>query len=314
MNILKAVLCLTVIVSLFCGTKGFADDKKPVRVCYPNKAQYAPFILAKQLNLWDKSGVEVKDVVLSGGGIDAAEAIMAGEADVAAMGDVPALIVLARDEQFKIIARYMIGEHMHRMVVSGKSNIKQPSDLIGKKIAVQAGTSTHGGLLLYLKKNDMDKKDVTIVPLSPQFFPEAMQRGEIDAVVGSEPWPQNVLDKNPGSYQLTTLAGLGNNYPHVVIAREDFVKTHSEELKAVLKAVGEAEKMLVENPKVSAEIMAKSTGRTPNKELDAISELKWELGMDETLEASLMATSEFLLSEGKLKRIPNIKKTLYQLK
>ncbi|GEM_PF-5597280 len=154
------------------------------------------------------------------------------------------------------------------------------------------------------------EKDVTIVPLSPQFFPEAMQRGEIDAVAGSEPWPQNVLDKNPGSYQMTTLGGLGSNYPHVILAREDFLKTHPEEVRTILKTVAEAEQMLTEKPQETAEIVAKSTGRTAKKELDALSEIKWELGTDETVEASLTQTAEFLLSEGKLKKMPDIKKAL----
>lgn len=310
MQIFQTILAFLTLSSLFMQANGICADKTPVRVCYPNKAQYAPFIMAKQTDAWGKNGVAVRNIALAGGGIDAAEALMAGEADMAAMGDVPALIVLSKDERIKIAARYMTSEHMHRIVVSGASGIKKPSDLNGKKIAVQAGTSTNGALLLYLKKNGIDKKDVTIVPLSPQFFPEAMRRGEIDAVAGSEPWPQNVLDQNPGSYQMTTLGGLGSNYPHVILARENFLKTHPKEVMTILKTVAEAEQMLTEKPQEAAEIVAKSTGRTAKKELDAFSEINWELGIDETVEASLTQTAEFLLSEGKLKKMPDIKKAL----
>lgn len=312
MHILSTILSVIMVLSLFFQINGLCEDKLPIRICYPNKAQYAPFVVAKQQDAWRKNGVEVKDIALAGGGIDAAEAFMAGEADIAVMGDVPALIVLSKDERLKIIARYMTSEHMHRIVVSGSSNIKKPSDLIGKKIAVQAGTSTNGALLLYLKKNGIDKKDVNIIPISPQFFQEAMQRGEIDAMAGSEPWPQNVLDKNSGSYQMTTMAGLGSNYPHVMLARENFLKKHPEEVKAIIETIAEAEKMLMEKPQEAAELMAKSTGRAAKKELDAFSEIKWELGMDETVEKSLTQTAEFLLSEGKIKKLPDIKKALQQ--
>lgn len=307
---LKMIMALTVWLSLFLPVPALADEQVVVRICYPNKAQYAPFILAKEADAWKKSGLQVKDIVLSGGGIDAAEALIAKEADMAAMGDVPALIVLSRNDKFHILSSYMTSEGMHRIVVAGTSGIRTPADLKGKKLAVQVGTSTHGALLLYLQKQGIDKKDVTWVSLPPQHFPEAMQMGEVDAIAGSEPWPQNVLDKNPSATQLTDLSGLGNSYPHVLLVRNDFLQAHPQEVKVVLQVLASSEVTLREKPEEAARVIARSTGRDWQKEFAANAEMHWELTLDQSIEKSLCQTAEFLFAEGKLKKIPDIKKAM----
>ncbi len=306
----KSVVSLFLVAFLFLflpGQGGCEESGSVIRVCYPNKAQYAPFIIAKETDAWKKNGLAVKNIVIAGGGIEVAEALVAGEADVAAMGDVPTLIALSRNGNLRILSSYMTSEGMHRIIVSQSSDIVKPSDLIGKKMAVHVGSSTHGGLLLYLKKNGIDQKDVNFVSIPPQYFPEAMQKGEVDAIAGSEPWPQNVLDKNPTACQLTTLGGLGNNYPHLILARNDFVKSHPEQSNALLRVIADMEVMLRDRPEEAARFISQSTGRSWEKELAAISEIQWRTGFDETIEKSLMQTAEFLFAEGKLKKMPDLK-------
>jgi len=306
-------LFLVAFLALFLpGQGGCEESDSVIRVCYPNKAQYAPFILARETNAWEKNGLAVKNIVIAGGGIEVAEALIAGEADVAAMGDAPALIAVSRNGNFKILTSYMTSENMHRLIVSQASNIAGPSDLIGKRIAVHAGTSTYGALLLYLKKHGIDKKEVTLVAISPQFFPEAMQKGEVDAIAGSEPWPQNVLDKNPTARQLTTLAGLGNTYPHLILGRADFLQASPEKSRVLLRVIADMESLLRDRPEEAAKLIARATGRPWQKELAALSELQWSSGIDETIKKSLLQTAEFLLAEKKLKKIPDLKTAIQE--
>lgn len=308
MKMSGAVLFFAVFLVLFMPLPAGCEEKGSViTLCYPNKAQYAPFIIAKETEVWKKHGLTVKDIVIDGGGIEAAEALVAGEADIAVMGDVPALIALSRNRNLKILTSFMTSDHMHRIIVSQASGIAKPSDLIGKKIAVHVGSSTHGGLLLYLRKNGIDQRDVSLVPIPPQYFPEAMLKGEVDAIAGSEPWPQNVLDKNPGARQFATLGGLGNHYPHIILTRDDFVTSRPEEGKVFLRVIAEMEMMLRDRPEEAARLIARSTGRAWEKELAAISEIQWHVGLDETIEKSLTQTAEFLLAEGKLKKLPDVK-------
>jgi ABC-type nitrate/sulfonate/bicarbonate transport system substrate-binding protein len=311
MKMSGAVLFFAVFLALFLPLPAGCEEKGSViKICYPNKAQYAPFIIAKETEAWKKNGLEVTDIVSAGGGVDAAEALVAGEADIAAMGDVPSLLAVSRNVNLRILSCYMTGEHMHRIVVSPSSGIVKPVDFIRKKIAVHAGSSTHGGLLLYLKKNGIEQKDVTLVPIPPQYFPEAMLKGEVDAIAGSEPWPQNVLDKNPAARQFATLGGLGNHYPHMILTRNDFVQSRPEESKIFLRVIAEIEIMLRDRPEEAAKLIARSTGRPWEKELAAISEIQWNVGIDETIEKSLTQTAEFLLAEGKLKKLPEIRSVI----
>jgi ABC-type nitrate/sulfonate/bicarbonate transport system substrate-binding protein len=136
-------------------------------------------------------------------------------------------------------------------------------------------------------------------------------QGEIDAIAGSESWPQNVLDKNPTARQFATLADLGNHYPHIMLTWVDFVTSCPEEGKVFLRVIAEMEMMLLDSPEEAARLIARSTGRTWEKELAAISEIEWNVGIDEIIEKSLTQTAEFLLAEGKLKKLPDVKTILH---
>lgn len=307
MKRLTLFVLLVVFPAFFSPGLASGDEQdRVIRLCYPNKAQYAPFILARQTDAWKRHGLAVRDIVIAGGGIEAAEALVAAQADMAAMGDAPALIALGRNANIGILSSYMTSVDMHRIIVSPASGITRPTDLIGKRIAVHMGSSTHGGLLLYLNKNGIGQNDVVFVTIPPQYFPEAMEKSEVDAIAGSEPWPQNVLDRNPGARQLATLGNLGNNYPHLILARKEFVKSHPQASQGILQVIGEMELMLKDRPEEAARIIAESTGRSSEKELAAISELQWQMGMDASVLTSLARTAEFLMAEGKIKRIPDL--------
>ena len=43
--------------------------------------------------------------------------------------------------------------------------LKVPSDLKGKTIAVKKGTSTYGGLLAWLARNNMSRSDINLVDM-----------------------------------------------------------------------------------------------------------------------------------------------------
>jgi ABC-type nitrate/sulfonate/bicarbonate transport system substrate-binding protein len=189
---------------------------------------------------------------------------------------------------------------MHRIVAAKNSGIRLPKDMIGKRVAIQFGTSTHGAFLLFCQKNGIAKTDINLINLSPTDMPLAMQSGQIDAAVGSEPWPSNIEETVAGSYAVTFLAGLGNEYPHVMVVSHTLITRHPEAVTALLRAFNQAIDMINQNPRQAAEIIAKVTGVPIQRELKGLESIHWKLRLDPAIKNSLVQTADILKHQNKL--------------
>ncbi|MDD4701625.1 MAG: hypothetical protein PHI96_05335, partial [Desulfovibrio sp.] len=123
-------LMLCCFLFLFTASNSWAAPKEPevCRLAYTAKGYYAPQFLALRKGWFEADGVKIKDVNLGmSAGIAGAEALVSGSADVAVMGDVPALIALASNRDCVLIGAYGGGEKMHSIMVSEKSGVTKPA-------------------------------------------------------------------------------------------------------------------------------------------------------------------------------------------
>ena len=281
----------------------------PFRLAYGKKIHYAPQIVALKKGYFADQGLAVEAKVVQAG-IQAAEALTSGSADAAVLGDAPGIIAAASGMPVRIVASYGGGEKMHRLVAAANSGIHMPADLVGKRVAVQMGSSTHGAFLLFLSKNKVDAKDVKLVPLDPSDMPEAMLTNQIDAGVGSEPWPSNIEERVKGSYEVATLSGLGNNFPLIMLVTDRYAQEHPDAVVASLRATREAVNFMHEQPAEAAALIAEATGVPAARERKVMDTLEWGVVLDEATINSLKQTAEFLYAQGKIQRLPDWNKVL----
>ena len=274
-----------------------AADEFDVRLAYGRKIHYAPQVLAEREGLFQAQGLKVKSLIVTAG-IQSAEALIGAAADVAAMGDAPAVFAVASGRPVSILAAYGGGERMHRIVAAPKSGINGPADLVNRKVAVQRGSSTHGAFLRFLRQNGIDPEKVRIIDLPPNLMPDAMLSGQIEAAVGSEPWPGNILHQVKGSRELTVLSGLGNEFPLVILSARTFAEQHPDMITALLKATSQAVQMINDHPDQSAAKIAEVTGVPPDRELEVLKALEWRLRLDDAVRQSLAQTAAFMKEEG----------------
>lgn len=288
-----------------------ADAKSNTVVCrlaYTAKVHYAPQILASRKGWFAAKGVEIRDVKLGmSAGIAGAEALISGSADVAVMGDVPGIIALAGKRDCVLVASYGGGEKMHSIVVGAKSGITKPSDLTGKRLGVMFGSSTHGAVMLYLKKHTIDPARVKLVNIPQKDVIEALMSGSIDALAASDPTPALALAKVKGARELACLSGLDNDYPLVIVASRSFADAHPEAIRAIVAGTRKAVQWIKKDPKAAARELALVTGAPVDLEVASLRKLEWWVKLDDRIIKSLSTTAEFLHSIGKLKQVPDIR-------
>ena len=313
-TILLVVLSLLagggVVLSAGCDNNAAQSEAGPVvcRLAYTAKGYYAPQFLALRKGWFAKSEVDVQEVALGmSAGVAGAEALVSGSADVAVMGDVPALIALASNRECVLIAAYGGGEKMHSVIATEASGITKPADLTGKRLGVQFGSSSHGALFRYLAQQHMDPATVTLVNLPQKDLLEGLVSGAIDAFAASEPTPTLALSRVPGAKELACLSGLGNDYPLLIVATRSFAEAHPGAIKAVVSGTRKAVEWINADPDAAGAETAAITGAPAALEAAMFRKMAWRVRLDDQTCDSLSMTAAFLHGIGKLKRIPDLK-------
>ncbi len=290
------------------------DGKEVCRLAYTSKGYYSPLFLAAQKGYYDSDKVKVEEVKLGlSSGIAAAEALVSGAADIAAMGDVPTLICLESKRDVVILPAFSGGERMHSLVTRGDTGISKPEDLKGKKLGVQFGSSTHGGVYLYLQKHNIDPSELTLVNMPQKDLVEALASGAIDAFAASAPTPTLALNKVKGAVLLTELTGLGNNYPLLFVASRKFAENNPEALEVILKGTAKAIAEIKSDFKTAAKETAAVTGAPVELEESVFNKMVWEVRLTDEEINSLQTTAEFLHKLGKFKSVPDVRAHIYKL-
>ena len=276
----------------------------PLRVTYSNKVDYEPLMVAVDQGFFRDEGLEVKPLLVTGG-IESAEALATGAADVAAMGDAPAVISVSKYPRNKIVCAYGGGSQRHRLMAS--TGIRTPQDLEGKRLGIQLGSSTHGCFLAWAKANGLEVSRVEVLSLRPAEIPLAMDTGQLDAMAGSEPWATHTETLcGPRVHELATFKGHMGTSPMVLVASRRTLETKPEAVAMLIRALRRAVDWVNANHPRTAAICAPLTGLSLRDQERCTYTLTWELRWTPDDAQSLALTAQFLLDHGKIATLPDL--------
>ncbi|MBN2644727.1 MAG: ABC transporter substrate-binding protein [Desulfuromonadaceae bacterium] len=278
------------------------DNERLLRFAFQNRIGSVLPILAVKKKFFTAQGLAVESQMFSSGPA-CAEALTSGAADIATMGDTTALIALARQFPLELIASHAKGEHRHRLMVMDPA-IQTVADLRGRRIGVKKGTSTYGGLEQLLANSGLTQTDVQLIDLRPATLVEALQAGSIDAFAASEPTPSQA--EQYGAHQLTTLGGLGNNYPILIVGDKRFIAAHPDQLQAFKQALLQALDFLQQQPQKARQIIAETLNLPLEVTIRAMQRHQYQLVLDDSIRHSLRQTAEFLRQQRIIEQIPEL--------
>ena len=259
-------------------------------------------IIAYEKGFFKDQGLEIKALRFSSGPASA-EALYSGSADIAAMGDTTAIIMMTRSDKFTIMASHATGEHRHRIMVGKDSTLQALNDLEGRRVAVKKGTSTYGGLLAALTGSGISPGSIRLMDLTPPTMVDALLAGSIDAFAASEPTPS--LAEQKGAVELASLGGLGNQYPIMILGNREWLGRKKTEMEKFVKAMKRAEDFISQYPKETARIMSVQTGLSAATAQKVIKRHQYGLRLDRPILDSLHQTARFLKEERIIDRLPD---------
>jgi NitT/TauT family transport system substrate-binding protein len=230
-----ALIVVTVLISILPYAANCATTSKPLRLLYPSFAgSWATAWIAKEAGYFSAEGLDV-ELIRVGGSTRMVAAMLGGSAPIIQAGAVAALAATAAGGDVVIIGATGTVSPFRLMA---RPEIKQPSDLRGKKAGITTFGSTSDQVLrIALKHFNLEaNKDVAILSMGAQ--PEAfaaLQSGAVHVVALSYPlYPKAA---KLGMRELVKFADLGvEDINGTVITTRSFISQQRDTSLRFLRA------------------------------------------------------------------------------
>ncbi len=188
------------------------------------------------------------------------EAVNAGEVDFTSGGDIPGISGLVGGTPVCIIGYQAPIPEAEAILVRADSPIKNPSDLAGKKVAVNRGGWGEHLLLKVLAEAKLPKEKVERVYLGPTDALPAITQGHVDAW---SVWDPNVATAE-AKYSLRPIAsGKAASHYGIYMVQRDFLAQKPTVVKAVLESISTEANWATANRQAAAEAFGKAAQLDP---------------------------------------------------
>ena len=172
------------------ATAQSTPEKRKVNVATASLGlPYLPLIIAQQRKYFADEGLEV-EIAAFAGGSKALQSLMGGSSDVASGAYSNTLTMAAKGQKLK---NFVVQVRYPALTIAVSKRVadryKSPKDLKGMKIGVSApGSSTHMIVNHLLSKGGLTSNDVSIIGVGTSAGAvAAIEKGEIDAIINSDP-------------------------------------------------------------------------------------------------------------------------------
>ena len=215
--------------------------------------------LATELGHFEDNGLDVTVADPFPTGVDAINAMEAGEVDIIQVG-VPAMPAVSEGVDLVMVGNYSgsatersVDDTMSIVATEGSDiDSEDLSTLEGASIATSFGTINHLYLLGLLQDMRIDVDDVDLVNTPPPDMPVALETGGADAAVSWDPWPITVLDQVDDTYEVVR----GGGYiPYIgyIVTTPEYLEENEDLVEAFLASRATTDRWIRDNPDDASE-------------------------------------------------------------
>jgi sulfonate transport system substrate-binding protein len=279
-----------------CGSSNGTATAKDLHLDY---AYYNPLSLViRDQHLLEKQGYNVT-WVLSQGSNKANEGLRSKALDFGSTGGSPALLARANGTPIKTVDVYARGEWT-ALVVAKNSPVNSVADLKGKKVAVTKGTDPYFFLLQSLATAGLSPTDVEIVNLQHSDGKTALERGDVDAWSGLDPFMAETIQEH-GSRIIYRNPDF--NSGGVLNVREDFITAHPDSVQSVVNTYEEARNWATKHPAELAALLASQAKVAPSVAQEELGRTALDVSPvpDDSLRAVLTRVVPLAVADGDIK-------------
>ncbi len=316
-NRLYKIKFLAIVATLAFVFSSSAPHKEVIHIGFIPLTDCAPIVMAKELGLFAKYGVEV-EVTKEASWANVRDKLLTGELDAAhclftmpfsvytgvggkAGSEMKVAMILNNNGQAITLSKDFCGKVGFKQ--TNKVGPVVAEKLKAEKEVTFAMTFPGGTHDLWLRNwlaaAGVSQKTSKIITIPPPQMVANMKVGNMDGFCVGEPWNGVAVKQNVGFTAISTQDIWKNHPENALVVNKQFSETRREELKAVMKAVMEACKWL-DNPanrKKAASIIGKAPYvNAPADVIEARLTGVYDLGCDQ---GQQIYTDDFMLFHNK---------------
>jgi len=269
--IIAAIIIVLVVITAAYTLQPKTEEV--IRVGHLKDDHHSALFIAQAKEMYEKEGLKVETIEFNAGP-DLVKAAATGQIDIGFCGTPPAVTGIAKGVPIKIVAA--VNQEGSGIIVREDAGIQKIEDLKGKTIAIPMKGSIQDVLLqMTLKEHGINPEEVNIIEMQVPLMPKALEAGKIDGFIAWEPYVSMAEQKGYG-HAIAYSRDIWKDHPCcVVIATDQFIKEHPDQLRRFLKVHVEATEYLNTHKNESASIVAEALGTDPAVEKRAFQNMKF---------------------------------------
>lgn len=236
------------------------QEKYSVTVAVSKTPLSTPFYVAKSINAFDDTCVEVEyfDVV---GGQVAFEKVMSGEVDFGTSSDSVIAFKSLTEQSFVTHAMFVQSDNDVKLVTRATDHVVSTMDLKGKKVGVTRGTASEYLLSTLLAIEGLTMEDVNLYHYKPEELIAGFSQSEVDAIVPWEPFAFQALQLLEDKIQIHDTKSLSTLSFNLISQTADSQLV--EKSKCIIQALHAAINYIASHPQESKKIVINELNLAP---------------------------------------------------
>jgi NitT/TauT family transport system substrate-binding protein len=209
--------------------------------------------VATEKGWFAEAGLNVQRIDVDTRYFDALEDVATGKLDAMGFTEFDLVRHVSAGEDLVGVAAIDYSEGAESMVA--KPGITRLRDLKGKRLALLRGTYLEYLLSVVAEREGLNLSDLSLVDLSEEAAMDAFKAGTVDAIFVWEPYGTRAVAA--GGVKLFSTADFPGLTYSVLTLRRSFIKSHPEQVAAMIQVWHRAERYVHDNPEDACAIVAR---------------------------------------------------------
>ena len=249
----------------------------------------AAFFVAQEQGFFEEHGLNVTAYPHSAGK-ESLKDLYAGSLDIAHVADIPVVYALSGSQKYpkagempiNIFASMIHTNNSQKIIARTDHGIRQPKDLINKKIGVYDGTTSEFFLDVFLLQHGIADSLVTKIDIDITEHFEALKSGRVHAVANWEPYGSKILAEMPQN-TISLSTKLDHSTVWLAVAAKSFINKNPDTIEAYLKALEQAQQYIQNHPKEVQKLVARNTDTSAEILSKLWDDISYEMALSERM-------------------------------
>ena len=245
-------------------------------------------------------------------GMATLQALMDGNAQLAVCSETPFMHTFLNGNKICALATTITGDKHLAVVARKDRGIHTPKDLKGKRIGVTIGSNGEYFLDMVLAFNNLTRKDIHTVDLTPESMVHAIMVGEADGIATWNPQKYEAQIKL-GDKGITFNADGLYTPLFIVATTRAYAESHPEIIREIISALDDATQFINQTPETANALVAADIRTGIDLLNDILSAYRFGMSLNQSFLTTLENQTRWAMLSGRIPegKIPNFLDAIY---